>query len=73
MLNEVLIFGHGWNDFVSGKKKKLIYTTGMAMEMGMKMLGAISHLIKLFLECKHGANKSPAPKDQKVRTAKHGL
>lgn len=45
----------------------------MAMEMGMKMLAAISDLIKLFLECKHGANKSPAPKDQKVRTAKHGL
>lgn len=23
MLNEVLIFGHGWNDFVSGRKKKI--------------------------------------------------
>lgn len=23
MLNEVLIFGHGWNDFVSGQKKKI--------------------------------------------------
>jgi len=31
---------------------------------------AIVDLIKLFPECKHGANKSPA-KDQKERTAKH--